>query len=216
MQRQKNDLSPIGLLHPYQRKYKLECGIDEAGRGCGAGPVVAAAVILPKSYYHPLLNDSKQVKTEHRALLREHILEHAIYHSIGVASVAEIDEYNILQATFMAMNRAIENNKGRVSIYLIDGNRFRNDHQIDYRTIIDGDAKIAAIAAASILAKTHRDAIMEELHLAYPAYHWHQNKGYLTKHHISTCREVGLCEHHRKSFNFLKKEALPAEAKSSL
>jgi len=216
MQRQKNDLSPINLLHPYQRKYKWECGIDEAGRGCGAGPVVAAAVILPKSYFHPLLNDSKLVKAEHRALLRDHIVEHAIYHSIGIASVEEIDQYNILQSTFLAMNRAIESNKNRVCIYLIDGNRFRNDHQINYRTVIGGDGRIAAIAAASILAKTYRDALMEELHIAHPAYHWHQNKGYLTRHHLATCREVGLCEHHRKSFNFMKEELVPVAAGSPL
>lgn len=188
------------LLHPYRPDFDFECGIDEAGRGCGAGPVFAAAVVLPTDYYHPLLNDSKLINSNTRMILRQHIMEHALDYGIGMASVTEIDKINILQATFLAMHRAIKATHIRPGIYLIDGNRFKAPKKMNYETVIGGDSKVASIAAASILAKTTRDAYMEKLHLKFPIYHWDQNKGYLTAQHRTICREAGITIHHRKSF----------------
>lgn len=193
----------VSLLHPYRSEFGSECGIDEAGRGCGAGPVVAAAVILPAGYFHPLLNDSKQITADTRQLLREHILTHALDYGIGMASVREIDRINILQATFLAMQRAMKAMHRQAEIYLIDGNRFKCRRKINYETVIDGDAKVASIAAASILAKTERDAYMQKLHQRYPHYKWDQNKGYLTAWHRQICRDRGLTVHHRRSFRIL-------------
>lgn len=192
------------LLNPYFNDELAECGIDEAGRGCGAGPVVAAAVILPTHFYHPLLNDSKKLNAAQRSLLEIEIRAKAIEFAIGIADVDEIDNINILQATFLAMHRAIDALQKPVDCYLIDGNRFRSHRDIQYHTIIGGDGKVACIAAASILAKTYRDRLMSDLHAEYPDYHWQKNKGYLTKQHRDACAKHGLTPHHRTSFTILK------------
>ncbi|MBL7768982.1 MAG: ribonuclease HII [Flavipsychrobacter sp.] len=178
----------------------LEAGIDEAGRGCYAGPVFAAAVILPADFYHPLLNDSKQVKEKDRYELRAFIQENAIAWAVASVEEAEIDRINILQATWKAMHSSIQSLHTKPELLLIDGNRFRSFSGIPHRCIIKGDALYASIAAASILAKTCRDDHMKLLHQSYPQYGWHQNKGYGTKVHRDAILQHGLCEFHRKSF----------------
>ena len=192
------------LIHPYFDDGLIECGIDEAGRGCGAGPVVAAAVILSSDFHHPLLNDSKKMNASQRLIMEDIIKEHAISYGIGVAEVSEIDAINILQATFLAMHRAIDELNLPVQRFLIDGNRFRTERHINYHTIIGGDGKIASIAAASVLAKTYRDRLMISLHEDYPVYGWGDNKGYLTRKHREACAKHGLTPHHRTSFTILK------------
>lgn len=181
----------------------LEAGVDEAGRGCGAGPVVAAAVILPKKYINPAIKDSKIVKSNERDRLELEIKEVALSYGIGVASVQEIDEYNILNATFLAMERSILQLKNIPKLVLIDGNRFKTNCNISFQTIIEGDAIYQSIAAASILAKTHRDKIMLSLDQEYPEYDWKNNKGYLTEKHREACHLYGLTPWHRKSFKIL-------------
>jgi ribonuclease HII len=178
----------------------VEAGIDEAGRGCLAGPVVAAAVILPVGFQHPLLFDSKQVKEKDRNMLRLVIEEQALAWAVGVASVEEIDSINILQATYLAMHRAIDQLPVKPEILAIDGNRFKPYPQITHETVIGGDAKYTHIAAASILAKTHRDEYMFTLHNDCPEFGWDSNKGYGTARHISALREYGQTIHHRKTF----------------
>lgn len=183
-----------------------EAGCDEAGRGCYAGPVFAAAVILPKDFHHPLLNDSKQVDPANRRLLRDYIEENAAAFAVGIVSVEEIDQINILKASFLAMHRAIDQLKKRPKLLLIDGNRFIAYQGIPHRCIVKGDATYASIAAASILAKTYRDEYMQALHPSFPQYDWLKNKGYGTKAHRDAIALHGLTTHHRKSFNILPKE----------
>jgi ribonuclease HII len=187
------------LLNFYQEEL-LEAGCDEAGRGCYAGPVFAAAVILPINFYHPLLNDSKQVKEQHRNELRLVIKEQAIAYAVAQVSAEEIDRMNILKASFTAMHRAVDELKTKPQLLLIDGNRFIKYKRIPHKTFVKGDGRFASIAAASILAKTYRDEYMMQLHEKYPHYCWKNNKGYGTGAHRKAIDEFGLCEHHRKSF----------------
>jgi ribonuclease HII len=187
------------LLNFYQEEL-LEAGCDEAGRGCYAGPVFAAAVILPINFYHPLLNDSKQVKEQHRNELRLVIEEQAIAYAVAQVSAEEIDRMNILKASFTAMHRAVDELKTKPQLLLIDGNRFIKYKRIPHKTFVKGDGRFASIAAASILAKTYRDEHTTQLHEKYPHYCWKNNKGYGTGAHRKAIDEFGLCEHHRKSF----------------
>lgn len=177
-----------------------EAGVDEAGRGCYAGPVVAASVILPRSFYHPLLNDSKKLKPKDRYLLREVIEKEAISFGYCFIDHREIDRINILQATYKAMHGAISQLKQKPDLLLIDGNRFKPYTEIKHTCVIGGDGKYAAIAAASIIAKTYRDDLMVELHALFPNYGWDKNKGYGSAFHRQAIEEYGLCEYHRKSF----------------
>ncbi len=178
----------------------IEAGCDEAGRGCYAGPVFAAAVILPKTFFHPLLNDSKQLSVLQRNLLRPIIEKEAITYAIAMVSNEEIDKINILQASFKAMHLAINKLEVKPQLLLIDGNRFVPYQSIPHKCIIKGDGLYASIAAASVLAKTHRDDYMTKLHEKHPQYKWSKNKGYGTKEHREAIQQYGLCEHHRKSF----------------
>ena len=190
-------------MHAYFQDKVLEAGCDEAGRGCYAGPVFAAAVILPKDFEHPLLNDSKKVKIADRYILRTFIEANALSFAVGTVSVEEIDSINILRASFTAMHRAIDQLKKNPKLLLIDGNRFIPYKKIPHQCIIKGDGKYAAIAAASILAKTYRDDYMMHLHDAHPQYKWNVNKGYGTAAHRAAIAQYGLTDHHRKSFNIL-------------
>ena len=186
----------------YQNKF-IEAGCDEAGRGCYAGPVFAAAVILPKKFYHPLLNDSKQVKEKDRNELRLFIEKKAVAFAVAKVDNDEIDRINILKASFKAMHLAIEQLKKNPELLIIDGNRFNAYQNIPHHCIIKGDGKYASIAAASILAKTYRDEIMQELHREFPEYLWKQNKGYPTIAHRLAIEEYGACIQHRKTFQLL-------------
>ncbi len=183
-------------------KYQIdnEAGVDEAGRGCLCGPVVAAAVILPPDFFHPLLRDSKKMSAKSRELLREVIMREAIAYSIGEASAKEIDQINILKASHLAMNRAVAGLNMTPSQLLIDGNRFTPQYDIPYHCIVKGDSLYASIAAAAVLAKTHRDAIMEQLDAEFPHYGWGQNMGYPTAKHRQAIEEHGRTAHHRVSF----------------
>jgi len=181
----------------------LEAGCDEAGRGCLAGPVVAAAVILPKDFSHPFLNDSKQLSEKKRELLRPIIEKEAVAFGIGIVSHTEIDEINILNASILAMHRALDQLKTRPKHIIVDGNKFKPYQDISHDWIIKGDAKFRSIAAASILAKTYRDAIMEKLHQEFPNYDWHKNKGYPTKFHREALKKHGITKYHRTSFNLI-------------
>jgi ribonuclease HII len=178
----------------------LEAGLDEAGRGCLAGPVVAAAVILPADFAHPVLNDSKQLSHKQRLDLREVILDQAIDWAIGIYSHRQIDEVNILKASFMAMHEAVGQLRVRPEALLVDGNRFIR-HEIPHTCIVKGDGKFLNIAAASILAKTFRDDIMLMLHAEFPHYAWDSNKGYPTEAHRLAIHHHGLSPYHRRSFN---------------
>ena len=189
---------------PVQHQLKLlEAGLDEAGRGCYAGPVFAAAVILPNNFYHPLLNDSKQVNKANREILRKVICSDALAWSVAQVSPAEIDRINILQATYRAMHKAISGLTIQPEMLLIDGNRFRPYPSIPHVCMIKGDSKLANIAAASILAKTFRDDYMLQLHSKYPEYAFDKNKGYGTATHRAAIEQQGLSPVHRKSFNIL-------------
>ncbi len=194
------------MLLNYLNKNIVEAGVDEAGRGCLAGPVVAAAVILPIDFYHPLLNDSKQVNEKSREELSIVIKKEAIGWAVGWASAEEIDKINILQATYLAMHRAIAELKLTPQYLIIDGNRFKPYQNISHTTIIKGDGKYASIAAASILAKTTRDNFMREIHQKYPHYKWNKNKGYGTLEHRLLMEKHGICELHRKSFKLKEKQ----------
>ena len=185
----------------FSNKETIECGCDEAGRGCLAGPVVAAAVILPQGFSHPLLNDSKKLSDKQRRLLRPIIEQNAIAYCVGFVSNEEIDKINILQASFLAMNRAVEGLKQKPELLLIDGNRFNNKTDIAFLCIVKGDSLYQSIAAASILAKTYRDDYMLNLHKEFPKYHWDKNMGYPTKAHRQAIIENGISPFHRKSFN---------------
>lgn len=188
------------LLPSFQNKL-VEAGCDEAGRGCYAGPVFAAAVILPKNFHHPLLNDSKQVTKKDRVILRKIIEEQAISYAVGMVSNLEIDEINILRASFKAMHLAIDKLIIAPRLLVIDGNRFTPYKNIGHQCVVKGDGKYANIAAASILAKTYRDDHMLQLHQQFPMYDWQNNKGYGTLSHRKAIAEHGLCKHHRLSFN---------------
>lgn len=189
------------LLPYYQSQDILECGCDEAGRGCLAGPVVAAAVILPNGFKSETLNDSKQLSEKKRLTLRKEIEENAIAYSVCFITNQEIDKINILNASFKAMSGAVKQLNIRPELLLIDGNRFRTDLKIPYNCIIKGDAKYQSIAAASILAKTYRDEYMETLAKDYPEYNWQKNKGYPTKAHRKAIKQFGITPHHRLTFN---------------
>ena len=188
-------------LKPFFTDNLIEAGCDEAGRGCIAGPVVAAAVILPRGTDFPEFDDSKKLTEKQREKLRIKVLENAAAYGVGIVSAEEIDEINILNASFLAMHRAIDQLKIRPELLLIDGNRFNKYHDIKHQCIVGGDAKYQAIAAASILAKTTRDYIMEELDNQYPNYNWKQNKGYPTIEHKNAVAEFGMSPYHRKTFN---------------
>lgn len=188
------------MLLPYLEKGKIEAGVDEAGRGCYAGPVFAAAVILPDGFEDLRLNDSKQVKEADRSDLRQKIEAEALAWAVGMVDVEKIDRINILQASFLAMHLALDQLQVRPDSLLIDGNRFNAYPQIPHHCLIQGDGRFQSIAAASILAKTHRDAHMKMLHESFPHYGWNQNKGYGTAQHRQAIEQHGLCIHHRRSF----------------
>ncbi len=191
------------MLKNFWNKGVLEAGCDEAGRGCLAGPVFAAAVILPLTFKHPLLNDSKQLTDKQRKLLRPIIESEAIAWSVAEVSVEEIDTINILQAALEAMHRAVHRLSTTPEHLLIDGNKFRPFPEIAHTCIVGGDAKMKNIAAASILAKTYRDDRMDELHQDFPQYEWIRNKGYGTADHRAAIQQHGITIHHRKSFRLL-------------
>jgi ribonuclease HII len=180
-----------------------EAGCDEAGRGCFAGPVFAAAVILPNDFFHPLLNDSKQVKESDRYTLREFIEAYALDFAVASIDNEQIDEINILKASFKAMHAALDQLKKIPQLLLIDGNRFIAYRRIPHHCIVEGDGLYASIAAASILAKTYRDDYMKKLHEEFPEYGWHSNKGYGTPEHRRAIASFGLCKYHRRSFNIV-------------
>jgi ribonuclease HII len=190
------------MLLPYFNKNYVEAGLDEAGRGCLAGPVVAAAVILPKDYEHPWLNDSKQLTKERRLELRAEIEKSALVWAVAEASNIEIDEVNILKASFLAMHRAVDqiSEKIQPEHLLVDGNRFTPYPMIPHTCVIKGDGKYLSIAAASILAKTYRDELMEDLAQQYPRYKWNENAGYPTIFHRKAILEYGYTPFHRMTF----------------
>ncbi len=191
------------MLKPFFQKNKVEAGCDEAGRGCLAGPVVAGAVILPQKYTHKELNDSKQLTKSQREEIKKDILRDAIAWGVGVVSPSEIDKINILNASYLAMHRAIEKLKRTPELLLIDGNRFKPYNQIPHECIIKGDGKYYSIAAASVLAKTHRDDLMKKLAIEFPGYGWETNVGYPTKAHRDGIQAQGTTPHHRMSFQLL-------------
>jgi len=196
------------MLKPYFDKKLIEAGCDEAGRGCLAGPVVAAAVILPKDYKNQTLDDSKKLSEKKRNALRTEIMHDALAWAIGIVSNEEIDKINILNASFLAMHRAIDQLTLRPEQLLIDGNRFKPYQDLPYHTIIKGDGKYLSIAAASILAKTERDAIMQKLNLEFPNYEWNKNKGYPTKKHILAVEQFGQTPYHRKTFHVKRQTSI--------
>jgi ribonuclease HII len=197
------DICYTAMLERYFDIAKSEAGVDEAGRGCYAGPVVAAAVILPKDFQHPLLNDSKKLSEKQRDELRPVIEKEAICFAVSFIDNEEIDRINILQATYKAMHQSIHQLSVQPELLLIDGNRFKPFPNISHHCIIKGDGKYTSIAAASILAKTYRDEIMNKLHTEFPEYGWGKNKGYGTLQHRKAIEENGLCIYHRKSYNIL-------------
>lgn len=184
----------------------IEAGCDEAGRGCLAGSVYAAAVILPSDYDNPLLNDSKQLSAKLRYALRDQIVHDAVAWAVGIVTPEEIDRINILNASFLAMHRALDQLAVRPEAIIVDGNRFRPYHDLPYTTIVKGDGKYQAIAAASILAKTFRDDYMDRLDEEYPMYDWRSNKGYPTRKHREGIRLHGISPYHRKSYHLLGTE----------
>lgn len=196
-------------LRTHYQEDLTEAGCDEAGRGCYAGPVFAAAVILPPDFFHPLLNDSKQVTEDNRNLLRPHIEANALAWAVARVDHDEIDRINILKASFKAMHLALDQLKLRPKLLLIDGNRFIRYRRTPHRCIVQGDSIFASIAAASILAKTWRDEYMRGLHSEFPHYRWDCNKGYGTREHRDAIEKHGLCKYHRRSFNINPEEPLP-------
>jgi ribonuclease HII len=189
------------LLLSYYQDVFTEAGLDEAGRGSFAGPVYAAAVIMPKDFHHPVLNDSKQLSERQRDLLRPLIEKESICYAVMPVDNRVIDSINILQATYKAMHLCLDGLKKKPGFLLVDGNRFKSYKKIPHQTIVEGDGKYVSIAAASILAKTYRDAYMKKLHLEFPQYGWDTNKGYGTQQHRLAIKQYGLCKYHRKSFN---------------
>lgn len=188
------------MLQAYYQNQLTEAGCDEAGRGCLAGPVFAAAVILPLDFYHPLLNDSKQLTEEERYELRPVIQEQAISFAVASCCNKQIDRINILWAAVKSMHLAVKQLNPQPQLLLIDGNRFKPFKKIPHKCIVQGDGLYASIAAASILAKTYRDDFMKTLHKKYPKYNWAQNKGYATKEHQAALDKYGPCRYHRQSF----------------
>lgn len=191
------------MLQAYFNPDVQECGTDEAGRGCLAGPVTAAAVILPKDFASEVLKDSKQLNLLKRNQLREVILQEAVTYGVAHISIEEIDQINILQASIKAMHQSIAQLQPQPECILVDGNKFHPYKQIPHHCIVKGDAKFLSIAAASVLAKTQRDAFMEKIHHEYPIYNWIQNKGYPTKEHRAAIQKHGITPYHRKSFKLL-------------
>lgn len=191
------------MLLPFLKEHVIEAGCDEAGRGCLAGPVFAAAVILPEDFTNELLNDSKQLTEKQRYALRPIIEEQAIAWAVGIVSAKEIDKINILNASFLAMHRAINELCVKPEHLIIDGNRFKPYEGIPHQCVVKGDGKYMSIAAASILAKTYRDDYMNKIAADYPAYKWAKNKGYPTKEHRKAIEEFGATEHHRMSFTLI-------------
>ena len=192
------------MLLPYLEKGRIECGVDEAGRGCLAGPVFAAAVILPESFSNELLNDSKQLTEKQRYALRPIIEAEAVAYAVGVVFPDEIDKINILNASFLAMTRAIEALNVKPEHLLIDGNRFKSKLLIPFTTIVKGDGKMMSIAAASVLAKTYRDDYMNKIAEEYPQYDWLENKGYPTAKHREAIAQHGITPYHRLTFKGVK------------
>lgn len=186
--------------------FSLEAGTDEAGRGCLSGPVVAAAVILPKDFTHPFLTDSKQLSEKKRDELRPIIEANALAFGVSFVWQDEIDEINILQASITAMHRSVDALKIRPEYIIVDGNKFRKYNEIPHETIVKGDAKYLSIAAASVLAKTYRDEYMQSIHAKLPMYNWAKNKGYPTKEHRAAIREFGATDYHRKTFRLLPEQ----------
>ena len=184
----------------------LECGTDEAGRGCLAGPVTAAAIILPNSFQNNVLNDSKQLSKLNRDQLRLLLEEQAVSFAVTHVFMDEIDKVNILNASILAMHRSIAALKSLPEFILVDGNRFKQFGEIPHECIVKGDGKFLHIAAASVLAKTYRDAYMDEIHEEFPMYNWKQNKGYPTKEHREAIRKHGITKYHRKSFRLLPEQ----------
>ena len=194
------------MLLPYLEANRIEAGCDEAGRGCLAGSVFAAAVILPPDFKNDDLNDSKQLSEKKRYAWRPVIEKEAIAWAVGIVTPKEIDKINILKASFLAMHRAIDQLQVRPEHLLIDGNRFTPYPDIKHTTVVKGDGKYLSIAAASILAKTYRDDYMDELAKEYPDYHWTENKGYPTKAHREAIRTIGITPYHRKTFTLLPEQ----------
>lgn len=194
------------MLKSFLDANKIEAGCDEAGRGCLAGPVVAAAVILPKDFSHPYLNDSKQLKEDQRLSLRTLIQSVAISYAVAEVSHIEIDKINILNASFLAMNKAVLKLETQPELLLIDGNRFKTKGDIPFECIVKGDAKFYSIAAASILAKTYRDDLMKRQSIKYPGYSWETNMGYPTTAHRKAIKELGVTPLHRMSFQLLPRQ----------
>jgi ribonuclease HII len=191
------------VLKKFLQRDLIEAGCDEAGRGCLAGPVFASAVVLPKYFFHPLLNDSKQMSEEDREVLRPIIEREAVSWAVAKVDQQMIDKINILWASVLAMHKALDQLLQPPQYILVDGNRFKKYKRIPHRCVIQGDAKFASIAAASVLAKTHRDEHMRELHECFPFYNWKQNKGYPTEEHRNQIMIHGICDHHRKSFRLM-------------
>lgn len=191
------------LKNHYYSEYELEAGCDEAGRGCLAGSVYAAAVIFPKDYHNDDLNDSKQLSAKKRYALREIVERDALAWAVGIVTPEEIDKINILNASILAMHRALDQLKVRPEAVIVDGNKFKPYHDLPYTTIVKGDGKYLSIAAASILAKTFRDDYMDRLAEEYPQYDWLSNKGYPTKKHREAIRKYGVTPYHRMSYNLL-------------
>lgn len=191
------------MLASHYYKGKIEAGCDEAGRGCLAGSVYAAAVIFPEDYQNAELNDSKQLTDKRRHQLREIIERDALAWAVGIVTPEEIDKINILNASILAMHRALDQLQVRPETIIVDGNRFKPYQQLPYTTIVKGDGKYLSIAAASILAKTYRDDYMDRLAVEYPSYDWLSNKGYPTKKHREAIRQYGITPYHRKTFNLL-------------
>lgn len=196
------------MLERFLVQGRVEAGCDEAGRGCLAGPVTAAAVILPAAFASELINDSKQLSERQREALRPVIEREALAWAVAHVSPAEIDRINILRASILAMHRAIDQLSVRPEALLIDGNRFTPYQGIPHTTIVKGDGKMLSIAAASILAKTHRDQVMRQLAQEYPGYGWESNKGYPTREHRDAIRRLGVTPHHRRSFTLLPQPTL--------
>ena len=201
-----SDKEPMLESHLY--KGKVEAGCDEAGRGCLAGSVFAAAVIFDENYKNEELNDSKQLTDKQRKKLPKIIERDAIAWAVGIVTPEEIDRINILNASILAMHRALDQLKIRPEAVIVDGNRFKQYKQLPYTTVVKGDGKYLSIAAASILAKTYRDDYMDELDKEYPNYHWLSNKGYPTKEHREAIRQYGITPFHRKTFNMLEDKQL--------
>lgn len=196
----------MSSLFNYYKKGIPEAGCDEAGRGCLAGPVVAAAVILPEEFDYPKLNDSKKLNEKTRVELREIIQREAIAWAIGICDQREIDNINILKASIMAMHKAIRGLSVTPEFLIIDGNKFINYENIPHQTIVKGDSKYKSIAAASVLAKTYRDDFMRDLHLEFPHYNWIKNVGYPTKEHKEAINKYGITDYHRRSFRLFSNQ----------